>query len=509
MVKKIRTMRTFARTASKSMEKKIVDNAKELMDDPYILLPKYEDSYSTKYFGKIKKTFNKVKKFKNDTKKLEKLSNKKDISGALAGALLIAHSEKAPYLGLLKYSTGDITYAQRGRSDNEKQAGIQHFDDPILRLLCFKDISLKKNLHLYSWDNSFVSTGLKPNPPKEFIKFILDHLDLHTSYNVTTCNHLKSEKVKEKHNADIDYLRIHWKSADTIIGFCKNCSKSKKNTLFEISKYMIESDLSKDFDINVIGQVIKDTSSNEQGTSCLKEYLSGKLSDYDFINKNMQERHQAVKDSNEKIFVLNGKSYGNDVNNFINDLKPNEYERRGLESILKKIDEPVIFDDVTPNKVLEKYWKDKGLPAIKEIIDNDKMAENFFLLEDSPSEILKLVFNYIERQKILSKLPIYGSLPPLANFVDNVARTYKTYGEKKALGEIKKRPDTPKGKSVAYAFLLVFGKSEDKKWQFSNIEIEFGESLVEHVKKLLESKPEDYNKCLQDLLMFSGSSEKI
>ena len=34
MVKKIKTMRTFARTASKSMEKKIVDNAKKLMEDP-------------------------------------------------------------------------------------------------------------------------------------------------------------------------------------------------------------------------------------------------------------------------------------------------------------------------------------------------------------------------------------------------------------------------------------------------------------------------------------------
>jgi len=509
MAKKIRTMRTFARTASKSMEKKIVDNAKELMYNPDILLPEYEDSYSIKYFGKIKKTFNKVNKFKNDIKKLEKLSKKKDISGALAGALLVAHSEKAPYLGVLKYTTGDITYAQRGRSDNEKQAGIQHFDDPVLRLLCFKDIALKKNLHLYSWDDGFVSTGLKPNPPKEFIKFILCRLDLRTSYNVTTCNHLTVEVVKEKQNANADYLRIHWKSAGTIIGICKNCSKSKKNTLFDISKYMIESDVSKDFDITVVGHTIKRTSSNEQETRYIKEYLSGELTDYDFIKNNMQERHQAVKDANERLFVLNGKSYGNDVNDFINDLKPNEYERKGLELILEKIDEPVIFDDVTPNKVLEKYWKDKGLNAMKEIIENEKMAENFYLLDDSPSEILKLVFNYIKRQKILSQLPIYYSLPPLANFIDNIARTYKTYGEKKALGEIKKRPDTPKGKSIAYAFLLFLGKGEDKKWQFSNIEIEFGESLKEHIKKLLESKPEDYNKYLQDLLIFSGSSEKI
>ena len=499
MVKKIKTMRTFARTASKSMEKKIVDNAKKLMEDPYIILPKYEDSDSAKYFGKIKRALSKVNRFKNDIKKLEKLSNKKDIQGALAGLLLIAHSEKAPYLGVLKYKTGDITYAQRGRSNTEVQAGIQHFDDPILRLLCFKDIALKKNLHLYSWNDCFISTGFKPNPPAEFKNFILNQLNLNNTYNVSTCNHLKKEIVKEKQNADENYLRIHWISADVIIGLCMHCSKSKKNTFFDISKYMIESDVSKDFDIAVIGRAIKDTLSNEQNTINIKEYLSGEISDFDFIKKNILERHKVIKESNEKLFVLDGKNYGDNFYDFINDLKPNEYERKGLEVILKKIDEPVIFENTTPNKVLEKYWKNKGLDFIKEIINDDKMAENFFLLDDSPSEIIKLVFKYVERQKILSRLPKYNSLPPLAKFVDNVARTYKTYGKKKALGEIRKRPDTTKGKSIAYAFLLTFGKGEDKKWQFSNIEIEFGESLADKVKILLNSKPEEYHKYIQDI----------
>ncbi len=510
MAKKMRTMRTFARTASKSMEKKLVENAKELMDDPYILLPDYEDNYSTKYFGKIKKTFNKVSKFKNDTKKLEKLSNKKDIAGALAGTLLIAHSEKAPYLGVLKYSTGDITYAQRGKANKEQQAGLQHFDDPVLRLLCFKSIALKKNIHLYSWDNGFVSTGLKADPPTEFIKFILDILDLKNKDNVSICSHLNAEKVKEKQNADENYLRIHWKSADIIIGFCENCSKSRKNTLFDISKYMIESDVSKDFELDVIGQAVKDAETlSGQDTLFIKEYLSGEISDYDLIKKNMEKRHQAVKESKEKIFVLNGKSYGDNLAEFINDLKPNNYERKGLELILEKINEAVVFDDVTPNKVLEKYWKDNGLNVIKEMVSNEEMANKFFSLNDSPSEILELVFNYNKRQKILSQLPTYNSLPPLASFIDNIARTYKTFGEKEALAEIKKRPDSPKGKSIAYAFLLVFGKAKDKKWQFSAIEVEYGDFLKEYAKKLLDSKPENYHKCFQDLLTSSGSSEKI
>lgn len=510
MPKKMRRMRTFARTASKSMEKKLVENAKELMGDPYKALPYYEDDYSTRYFGKIKKTFDKVKKFKDDTKKLEKLSNKKDLSGALAGTLLLAHSEKAPYLGVLKYSTGEITYAQRGKADKEKQAGLQHFDDPVLRLLCFKNIALKKNIHLYSWDNGFVSTGLKANPPKEFIKFILDRLNLKNKDNVLVCNHLKAEKVKEKQNVDENYLRIHWKSADLIIGFCENCSKLRKNTLFDVSKYMIESDVSKDFGLDVIGQAVKDAKTlPSQDTIFTREYLSGEVSDYEFIKKNMKKRHQDIKESKERIFVLNGKSYEDDLTEFIDALKPNEYERKGLELILEKIEEPVVFDDVTPNKVLEKYWKDNGLNALKEMVSNEEMANKFFSLNDSPSEILELVFNYNKRQKILSQLPTYTSLPPLASFIDNIARTYKTFGEKEALAEIKKRPDTPKGKSIAYAFLLVFDKAKDKKWQFSPIEIEYGEFLKEHVKKLIDSEPKKYHNCLQELLASSGSSEKI
>jgi hypothetical protein len=96
MAKKIRRVRTFARTAAKSMEKKLVENAKKLQNDPYLVLPDYSDNYSRKHMEKIKKSLDKVHRFHDDTKKLEKLSRKRGLDGALAGTLLIAHSEKAP-----------------------------------------------------------------------------------------------------------------------------------------------------------------------------------------------------------------------------------------------------------------------------------------------------------------------------------------------------------------------------------------------------------------------------
>ena len=508
MAKKNRRMRTFARTASKSMEKRLVENAKKIKKDPYLILPTYEDRVSQKYFDKIKKNLDKISRFNEDTKKLEKLSNKKGLEGAFAGTISIANSKKAPYLAVSKYPTGDIAYAQRGKAEKEKLIAFQYVDDPVLRLLGIKDIALKKRLHVYSWNNGFISTGVDAAPPKDFIKFIIEKIGLSLKNGVAACRDLKPELVKNKESTKKNYLRIHWKSADILFAICEDCAKLKKNTIFNITKYLIEPNISEDFSIDVIGQVIRKLDS-KYDTRYLNEYLSGKLNDFDFIKKNVSDREQSLKESGEKMFILDGKSYGTNMDEFISKLKPNKYEREGLEIILDKVDEPVIFDNASPNKVLEKYWKTYGLDAISSFIDDEEMAEKFFALDDAPSDILELVLNYKQRQKILSELPRYSSLPSLAKFADSVSRTYRTFGEKKALSEIKNHPDTTKGKSIAYAFLLAFGKGQDKKWQYSAVEIEYGEFLKDYAKKLRESNPAKYHKALQELLINSGSSENI
>ena len=508
MAKKIRRVRTFARTAAKSMEKKLIENAKQVKKDPYIILPDYDDNFSRKIFDKQKKILDKVNRFSEDTQKLEKLSNKRGLDGALAGTILVAHSEKAPYLGVAKFSTGDVTYVQRGKADKEKLIAVQHFDDPVLRLLGVRDIAMKKKLHIYSWDSGFVSTGLEANPPEEFVNFLIKKTNLSYKNGVAVCGHISPDVVKNKEVIKKNYLRTHWKSADTFIGICEDCSKDRKNTIFNMTKYMLIPNMSKDFSIDVIGQIVKSKDADQE-TENINEYLSGDLTDIQFIDKNMKQREESIRESGGKMLALNGVSYGADDDSFIDALKPNKFEKEGLELILENVNEPVVLNNVTPGKVLEKFWKEHGLNAIKSIIDDEEMAKKFFALDDTPSEILELVFNYRERQQILSQLPQYRSLPPLAKFADNIAKTYKTFSEKKVFSEIKKRPDNPKGKSIAFAFLLVFGKGKDKKWQYSQVEIEYGEFLKDYAKKLLDSDPKNYHKNLQELLTASGSSENI
>lgn len=512
MAKKIGRVRTFARTASKSMEKHLVENAKKLKENPFLIIPEYDDNISEKHFKKYYKKIEKIQKYFDDEKKLEKLSKKHGFSAALAGTILLAHSEKAPYLAVAELSLGNITYAKRGTADKENLISIQHHDNPVLRLIGFKDFVLKRNLHVYSWDDGFVSTGGNPKPPKEFIDFLSNNSKVFAIKNndVASCIHLDSKLVRNKNRFDNNYIYIHWKSADFCFAVCEKCAyKQKKNTFFEISKYMLHPNISDDFEINVIGNVVDSDDSISEKTFSKNEYLSGDLKDDEFIIKNMKERKNALCESSEKIFVLDKKSYGANMSEFIKALQPKDYEKDALEYILKKVECAVVFDDATPNSVLERFWEDYGLGYLLEITGDSEVAEKFFKLNDPPSEIIETIFEYKEQQDALNSLPRYDSLPELANFTDQVARAYKTMGIQKAINVAKKHPDNMKAKSIAFAFLTFFGKGKDEKWRFSDVEVELGDFLSQYIKKLLDSSGKDYHEALKKIISSCGSSEKI
>ena len=509
MAKKIRRVRTFARTATKTQEKTLIDNAKQLYENPLQLLPDTSDSSCQKHLSQIEKRINKISRFKDDQDKLEKLANKKGIEGAFAGTLYLAISEKAPYLGVLKLPTGDITYAQRGKADREKLIGIQHHNDPVLRLLTLKELAFKRNFNLYSWDTGYICSGKTPEPPQPFIDFISNKIKLTRHKNVIYCPHLKPDLIKNSKIHKEHYLRIHWKSAEWYCGICKDCAKNTKNTMFTISKYMLEPELSEDFDISIIAEVIKHHTTEDTDTQYISEYLSGQLTDYNFITKNVSSRKSAIGEAEEKILVVNGTSYGDDIQGFIKALKPAKHEIPALEYILQEIEEPLVLDQASSTKIYEKYWTNFGKQYLATVITDEKMIDSFMQLDETPQEILKFANEFIKRQQILSQYPTYSKLPPLAQFIDSTVKTYLTFGKDKTLTDLKQHPDTPKGRSIAYAFFLFFKKEKDFKWKYTAEEVESGEFLLTYVKNLMTGKPSHYSQHLQDILTASGSNEQL
>ena len=136
---------------------------------------------------------------------------------------------------------------------------------------------------------------------------------------------------------------------------------------------MLQRNLSDDFDIEVITQIGKHSVlSDKQKTTHLQEYLTGKLTDYEFIKKIAKSQEEHVKQAEEKILVLDGISYGTDVPRFVDALQPNTYEKTALEYILQKSQEPLIVSKITPSKLLERYWNQYGKEFLESILDDNR-----------------------------------------------------------------------------------------------------------------------------------------
>lgn len=514
-MKKPQKYRTGIRAATKTQEKQIVQNAKKILEDPLIAFPKClnpncKGMLGKCYFNKEFKKIEKIHLIKNDEKKILRYTKGDNLISAIAGTLLIAHSQKAPYLAVAKLPTGTVPYAKRGEANWEKLIGTQHFTDPRLRLLSVGEKAVKKGLHIYSSEDTMFCTGNKANPPQEFLQYVKEILGLNNDY---TCKHLTKKTVDEKKTIKNPYIRIEWTAGKKIIGICKECSQG--NTLARLKQYFYSPD--DEFQVEVISQEIdcltkcatcniKERMDKKIDT---RQYIEGKMPDKAFIDYYRNEHKKEIEKLEEKIIIMDNKCYGENSDKFIEDLHPTKWEKLGLEYILDKISTPLIIPRITPNKILERYWGEYGEEILMKLVQDDAQVKKILDSKALPSEMLEQAVKRAEKQEILSNLPHYENLPPLARLADTIARGYKTRGKKEVVKIISSAGNNTKEKSVAYAFLLAMDQGQDMSWKYSPIEKELGQHIQGHAKKLLNAQAQNYHDALQDLVFATGSTEKI
>ena len=501
--------RAFYRTAPKAQEKDLLASARYIQQHPDDLLPRADD---TDYFAKTRRHLHQITSLSKDhPDRLKRLSNKNSLEGAVAGTLTLLDQEKAPVLGYLEFSTGEtVMYAQRGKADKEYFVAAQHPTDPVYRLLGIAHYAKKKHLNVYSWDTGYVCTGKTPRPPKDFLFFLSKKLNLTITNTTATCPHLTPTTVTERKTYSAPYLRLHWHSANLTFAICEPCTKNRSNTLISMSKYFLQPKLSDDITPEVISSyTAAHTATDKELTKAARDYYNGSLSDAQFIAERTHQQHATAKQQTTTRYMAQGVSYGDNQTAFLDALHPTPEERQALTFILDRVTEPIVLSEATPAKVFELYWTPHGHAFIGSIVTDPHYASTLTHMHDSPSTILKLAFEWQTHQSTLSSLPKFTTLPALAQFADMIARIAKTDGTEKAVREVKKRPDTPQGRSLEYAFLLAFKADKESQWKFTKEEINYGEFLKTHVNALIAADGSDYTTALQSLLTACGSTETI
>lgn len=510
---KRRRFRRGPRIATKVLEEALVERAKRLRDDPELLFPDCKGHEDHFFKNKIK--FERVARFKDNEKKIAALTKWGDqLSRAYATSLQIALLEEVPRLASIKFAGKDVSFVHNRKARKEILVGVQYYDDPDLRLLAFAKIAKLKRIHLYSLRNGFVCTGKEDKPPTKYVNEVLatTKCSLTKKGECYVCAHCEREGVP--------YLKIRWKAPEVDVMICESCAK-EENTYVTLTKRFIALEPKWSFDIEVhpnfkfeCEEELMLNSMTTPQKDVLVRYMEGGITDSNLIEEHMEYVRNNVPASAGMVLALGSKCYGDDTEAFINALNPSKVERKALELLLEDLDENILVESATPNKVLMMFWDDYGQDIIESIIGDEEIAKKVFERgqwnKETPAKVLKTAMSKAKKELIESALPKYRGLPAVAAFADRIARAYKAKGKQSALMETNKesRQDT-KIKSVKYAFLLALDSATGKEWQFNKEQLDFGAFLKDYAMKLMESEGDDYHDSLQELLRASGSTQQI
>ena len=502
-----------ARRASGGREGELVQRAGRLRKGVDPLLPTLTKDCPTARFDKLRAGLEKVLDAKDDEKRLGSMIRWGDpLVRAYAGLLKFYLEPELPGVLVARYPSGEISFAPLARAPREAQIAVQNADEPTRLILGYLDWT-KKGFHFFATDRELYCTGPSPEPPPEFRHTLLKELPYRleadggrTGY---VCAHLLAK-------ARVPFVEVRWPGAGTSFRVCRRCAKSDRQLLAAVTSRVAVPKPEKAFpfalEINVdcrAGANCLHARLPEASRATRKAYLFGRLSDAEALDTYRKEVQARLDADPTPRFVAAGVCYGSDATGFVQALHPTREERRALEEVLPSFRGHFEIADATASQALERLWHDHAEAIVAAIVPDRERAEQ--LVRDaraSPgrvSALLQRAAAETQERELLGRLPTYTSLVPAAQLADAVARAFRVGGptaaEKSLLGAL---PREGKERGLGFGLLLALGTAAAQAWQFTPTEMEFGRSLEERAKGLLDAPAERYDEALGGLLGAAG-----
>lgn len=510
-VKKLKFRRFGISAGSKVQQANLRALARDMADDPGLLIPDCAGQCRRCQFDRLLAKLRKIQASRGNPVALKRLAGSgKQLERGYASMLMLAAEEGPIMFAAAKLPGQDVSYTVRGKVRKEVLIGLQHFDDPKLRLLAYSEFAVKNKVHIYSSDEELACTGREPKYPAALIDEVLAS----TGYRLKKA----SGGYACEHQGVGCELKVSVLSAGTSVGLCKACASRKENLHAALLSRVVckhpESDLevSLGHDIRCAkGNACSVPSKSKATAGLLAKYRAGELSDRALLEDYESAVRAGLEQAGRTIYVLGDRCFEDDAAAFIVALAPSDIEAKALKRVLAASQGPVIMSDATPSAVLALTWDWQGANAIHAVTGDKELARKVFLENREsgkpPSQILREAVSLAKSREALAGLPEFKALGKVGRYADDLARTHRALGREEALRKIGGSQKDTKLKSVDCGFLTALGGMKGREWQFTREELDYGCYLADFARALLDAKPEDYADALQNLLTASGSGE--
>jgi hypothetical protein len=495
----------------------LLDRAKALRGTVEPLLPRLTADCPTDRFDRLRAELEDVREARDDESRLERLARRGDpLARAYAGLLKFYAEPQTLVVATFPLPNGAIPYAPLARTEPEMEVAIQHSDAPERLLIGYLDWT-RKGFHFFASSDRLWCTGRSDVPPGEFratkIAELPYRLVAKTEQHWNGCTHLAEGEPRP-------YIEVGWTGAGTRFRVCERCVKPDRHLLSSLSDGIAVPDPASEFPVTAALNV-----RCRGGPECVhahlpdlprglrQSYEKGRMGDEDLLRGYLSELRPRIERTSRPTFVVNGTCFGDDLEGFLAELHPTPVERRALETVLRETPGYFSIDRATAGQALEQLWPLHAETIVRSIVEDPHESQKLIdELRGAPpgrvAEILKRVQRHRMEHEVLEALPRYRGLTPQAEYVDRVARVYRTHGEADAeriLLEFLPREGNVRG--LAFALLLALGRAQSHNWQFSESEQKFGASLSDAARATLTVAPEAYHDALDRLFRAAGVAE--
>lgn len=466
------------KSTSKEKQREFIEHLKGLFENPTELIPECVDGGMFCNFNSYRKKVEAVQR----SDSYDKFSKTADqfLSG-LSETYRILDSDSAPIFGMLKTPYGSIEYAKRGTTDESVLVGIQHYDNPLWRMLAFSSLAKTKGTRIYSSTNYYLGSCKNSSPGVDFFKDVL-----------------KDENVQfEDQDGDIvipgsgHYMEVlHLNTVK--FRFYEN---SSYNLLQSLLRHLITPDIGSDFSFKseFLGDLMQDIPQQ-----ALSLYVAGKMNDRTFLREVHDYRiSEAIR---RGLYVIGDRGYTS-TEEFVQDNTFKYVPEEILIGALRDYGKGIYMDSFSERKVLEIIWSATGSEILRQMFpDSDKSALSS--LKGSPMDQIDGIVERTRIAEIKSDIEVKAWSPDSQYLID-IIKNYFTLGKVKAIREAEKGTGNSNvRKAIFYTFLDCLGETRNREWQFSDTERDLSWKIKPYLSNILEKGADVISDEIENIKVF-------
>lgn len=492
-------------SAGKIQEADLLARAKALREDPSLAEPICEGPcVLLSPVAAARRGIRRAYAARDDEAKLAGMARRGNhLARAYAATLLVALSDKVPYVAEVRLAGISAPYVTRGKAKPFFLAGLQNHHDRQLRLLGVMPWVKSRRIHVYSADRGLVCTGRRDAPPRDFVEEEMALLSLRGAGDRFTCGHDGE-----------DALVLRWRSAGVTIERCAKCFEETP-TLGLLLRHVATPDAVAAFDVGarlkplrpVVGEPVDAPADVDAATRAA--YAAGQASDAQVLDAARVGRSAALRARPGLLLVAGDASYGADVGAFLAALAPSTAEERALRAALEGRAAPLVLDKASVARALGELWPDHAREMLLAAAGGDAHVVDRLLKDRATSEEAAELVRRAGREgterSVLAALPGYGPLPPAAAAADAIARAYRTGGQEAAVRVALDRA-AGRTKGIALAFLTQLGAAKGQEWRFSPTDSDVAASVAPAIPKLLRGEAAGYHEALREASARAGET---